>query len=103
VTWHKISLVSLDRRKPHMEISIALAQYLSLIACTVVSMLILGAVPYSIGKFFGRKSERQELGELFARDRCQFDLVIAEIKLDGLRRGVTYSRRGTGSGSGGGY
>ena len=89
------------KHKPSMEISIILAQYLSLIACVVVAMLILGAVPYSIGKFFGRKTERRELGELFARNRCQFDLTIAEIKLDGLKRGVACSRRS--GGSGGGY
>lgn len=64
-----------------METFIFFIQWGILLSMAAAMGLLLGALPYAIGRFVGRKEAEGELEALFSQDRSRFQVRVAEIQV----------------------
>lgn len=76
-----------------MDTLITLTQYVALASCLGAGLLILGALPYALGRHVGKRGAMTSLAALSATDKLRWRMLLAEMEARGMRMAVEGIRR----------
>jgi hypothetical protein len=78
----------------NIEILIHLAQILSFASATLALVLVLGAIPYSLGKWVGRREESLSMAASSIETPVAFETRLSCQKISWLRKEMKHLSKG---------